>query len=885
MQPKLKGRKDMRMNCTGVLVRAMAGVSILSMASPAFAASAAAPAADAASAPVADEPAPSSFDANQIIVSARRRDERLQDVPVVVNVVSSETLNKLNLRNFADITAVVPGLALTANANGIGTSSSLRGVNQDVNVSGENGTIQYYLNDAPIQSNLAFQALYDVSSINVERGPQGTLRGRSTPSGAINITTHLPDLSAPGGYVSGTVGDHSIRNIQFGIGTPIIADKLAVRISGLQEENDAGGIRQFGTGAKGFSRTRAIRAQVRFAPVDWFKAGFLYQGLNTSTSGYDQVQSFNQLVPGFTPTITQSVNAGSVALSAPFPSAAVNDGTITANQRLAVESFPRQVDQTFRYFGWNGELDFAGQRLIYVGSRYESKLAAKTNQDGGGIFPTRSIVQDTSTKANLTTHEVRLQNQERVAGIFDYVVGYFFQKSDSTTSLTSPSLLRPFLGVAALPGGNLGLLSVQDLIASGAPLPSSLTSLSPFFGSGTAITLPYSPQTEKAFFGNVTAHIGEATEISGGLRTIHFVNNPAGLYISCTPAQFAAGSCTLTPGTRNIYDLKHTIYSGSIKHRFTPSLMVYASTGTSYRPPVRAIGDFSASYSPLEVAHTALNAETSRSYEIGLKSDFINHTLFVDLTGYHQTYQNYPFRSASGVPFISVDGTGAQTLGSFNFISAVPVRVNGVEAEIAWRPSRSFSISTVTNYSDSKVGNTKVACVDANKDGINDSTTPTLSQLQAAYAGEHLAECPAGGFPATFLPKISGSVTAEASYPVGDKAVLFGRGLMSWRGKSKNDPFNALDNVGAYALFNFYAGIRAANGAWDLTFFVKNAFNTTKLITADPNPLNTSLLYLRLSPGTPGTFGSANYQSNYSNVSVTAPRQIGVTARFAFGAR
>lgn len=131
---------------------------------------------------------------------------------------------------------------------------------QDVNVSGENGTIQYYLNDAPIQSNLAFQALYDVSSINEERGPQGTRRGRSTPSGAINITTHLPDLSAPGGYVSGTVGDHSVTNNQFGIGTPIIADKLAVRISGLQEENDAGGIRQFGTNAKGFARTRAIRA-------------------------------------------------------------------------------------------------------------------------------------------------------------------------------------------------------------------------------------------------------------------------------------------------------------------------------------------------------------------------------------------------------------------------------------------------------------------------------------------------------------------------------------------------------------------------------------------------------------------------------------------------
>src|SRR5689334_971777 len=72
----------------------------------------------------------------EIIVTARRRTESAQDVPLVVNAVTSEDLQKLNIREFKDITSVVPGLSLTQSANGIGVQSTLRGVNFDVNASG-----------------------------------------------------------------------------------------------------------------------------------------------------------------------------------------------------------------------------------------------------------------------------------------------------------------------------------------------------------------------------------------------------------------------------------------------------------------------------------------------------------------------------------------------------------------------------------------------------------------------------------------------------------------------------------------------------------------------------------------------------------------------------
>ncbi|MFM6830942.1 MAG: TonB-dependent receptor plug domain-containing protein, partial [Novosphingobium sp.] len=144
---------------------ALAGISLLAVSTPAFGQS-------------ADNSTEDGLSTDEtIIVQARRRDESVQDVPQVINAVTAEQLNKLNIRDVKEITSVVPGLSLVPNANGIGSSSSMRGVNHDVNVSGNNGTIQYYVNSSPVSSNLALQAIFDVGLISVERGPQGTLRG------------------------------------------------------------------------------------------------------------------------------------------------------------------------------------------------------------------------------------------------------------------------------------------------------------------------------------------------------------------------------------------------------------------------------------------------------------------------------------------------------------------------------------------------------------------------------------------------------------------------------------------------------------------------------------------------------------------------------------
>ena len=119
--------------------------------------------------------------------------------------------------------------------------------------------------------------------------------------------------------------------------------------------------------------------------------------------------------------------------------------------------------------------------------------------------------------------------------------------------------------------------------------------------------------------------------------------------------------------------------------------------------------------------------------------------------------------------------------------------------------------------------------------------------------------------------------------PLSDSLDGYLRGLLTWRGDSQVDPGNPFDDVGAYGLVNLYAGVRDAEGRWEVSLFAKNLFDTLKTTSVDSSPFNTSLTYVNLATQRP--FGSASYQSYYSGVTVTPPQEFGITARFSFGSR
>ena len=125
-----------------------------------------------------------SVESDAIIVTARRRDEDVQRVPVVISTVTADAVAKLNMHGFSDVQSLVPGLKLSSEANGFGASAQIRGVTYDANASAQ-PSVEFYLNDAPITSAYIQQQMYDIGQIEVQRGPQGTLRGRASPFGTV----------------------------------------------------------------------------------------------------------------------------------------------------------------------------------------------------------------------------------------------------------------------------------------------------------------------------------------------------------------------------------------------------------------------------------------------------------------------------------------------------------------------------------------------------------------------------------------------------------------------------------------------------------------------------------------------------------------------------
>lgn len=177
----------------------------------------------------------------EVIVVARRREENLQSVPVSVSVVSHEALRENNVQTFGDLQYLVPSMSSTTGFTRDALNLGIRG--QGTNgISGLPGVIAY-LNEVPIPTdkdgNIAGGPgmLFDLESVQVLKGPQGTLFGRNTTGGALLIQSARPtnDLS---GRIQLTFGNHNDREVDGAINIPLIEDKLLTRVAFRGQQRD-----------------------------------------------------------------------------------------------------------------------------------------------------------------------------------------------------------------------------------------------------------------------------------------------------------------------------------------------------------------------------------------------------------------------------------------------------------------------------------------------------------------------------------------------------------------------------------------------------------------------------------------------------------------------
>ncbi len=173
-----------------------------------------------------------------ITVTARRKEENIQDIPIAVSAFSADDLATSNIDDVADVQFNVPNLKYTkTNFSGAG-NISIRGVgNLATSATAENGT-GIHINDAPFPGSRIFETeFYDVQSVQVLRGPQGTLFGRSSPGGALNIYTKKPVLEEWGGYLAGEYGDYNHGKIRAALNVPL-GEHFAARFAGYYYRRD-----------------------------------------------------------------------------------------------------------------------------------------------------------------------------------------------------------------------------------------------------------------------------------------------------------------------------------------------------------------------------------------------------------------------------------------------------------------------------------------------------------------------------------------------------------------------------------------------------------------------------------------------------------------------
>jgi iron complex outermembrane receptor protein len=783
----------------------------------------------------------------EIVVTARRQTESLQDVPQTVNAVAADTLQKLNITAFQDIQTVVPGLTLQQGNSAFGAAASLRGVSYSAFLAGQ-PTVASYLNDAPSIPVETFQSLFDIGQVEVLKGPQGTTRGVAAPSGAITITTRRADTSQFGGYASVIATDLGGRNAQGAINVPIIQDVLAVRVAAVIDQNDFDGVRSIHNSLRPYMKSTGERLSVSFTPNNDFEAHVAYQHLDRSQSGYQQVvgQGF-----GINPPIN-------------------------AKQRVSVQDQPTTFQQQFQRVTAQVDYDVLGQHLSYVGAYNWFKLKSPAAQDTGNVLPGAEVFQDSRSVSEGTSHEIRISSDPAADRFFDYTVGAFYQWAHPSTVVVNPGPFFP--GAFGSPAG--------------AP---NISAFNPAFQIPVLITGPSDIQ-ETSLFGAVTLHLGPKTEFSAGVRQIFSIyktklNIVLGDGQTALPAAAFGGNCaalqlpstypgfcdvrlptggTIVSNTSSRSSDSPTIYNFSLSHRFTDDLMLYATTGSSWLPPAPSFGvqgDITSSPDPVIRALTFHPASKSKSYEVGGKATFLDGRARVNASVFRQNFKNLPIY----VPGISYLNTATGQPAQYNFTASVDAVVQGFDLDAAWQITPEWNIAAQASYAHSKVKDSQVPC---NITGPNGQ--PIFNSGDARYPQGLVSLCPGGS--ASQLPLWNLTVQTEYVRPVRGDVDGFVRGLLNYYPENKYIQPNF--TAPKYALLNVYLGLRSDDGAWEASLFARNVLGTEKQLDQSPTPINS------LAGSLAGSFPQLNVPSNYFLVPAYTPRrEVGVSLRYAWGSR
>jgi outer membrane receptor protein involved in Fe transport len=308
----------------------------------------------------------------ELVVTAQKREEALQDVPIAVSAFNQDTLEKAKIDGGPNLVLAVPNVNFSK-GNFTGYNFQIRGIGSKlVSGSGDAGT-GIHLNNAPLIANNLFETeFYDVERVEVLRGPQGTLYGRNATGGVVNLITAKP-IDSFEAMIRGEVGNYSSRKLRGMVNIPL-GDTFALRVAGSYLKRDGFG-KNLVTGNDADDRELyGTRVTLGFNPVDDFRAFVMWDHFKEEDNRSRIGKQFCTKDPG-------PATIGGLGYSAVGPIAGVQRGFFTQGC-LATSLYSPGVLGTVNSQGTLGGL-FGALGGFQTGDAYAGKMQTSDVRDIG----------------------------------------------------------------------------------------------------------------------------------------------------------------------------------------------------------------------------------------------------------------------------------------------------------------------------------------------------------------------------------------------------------------------------------------------------------------------------------------------------------------------
>ncbi len=763
----------------------------------------------------------------EVVVTAQKRAEDVQDVPISISTFSGDFMQDSGIDNLQQLSAYTPNLTLAQSSQVANNRIVMRGVGS-VGNSGIEPSVAVFIDGVyyPRPSSVV-GSLTDLEMVEVLRGPQGTLFGRNASMGALNIRTKKPAEERQA-TIRASYGSFNAARIQ-GAASGGLSENLAARLSfhymdrggyGDNTFTELGNDDEFGDW-----KDIAVRGKLYFAPSENIEA--------TLTVDYSEVENQNSIIEviddAFLPEYSQTLRAV-LSPTGPFRP--------TGPEPESTDGFDYEVNQDHRDNADDAQWGIAGDINWSLGEHTVRSITAFRDWKNDNFESALRLPADLFnrvTRYDVETFSQELQLISPTGGRVEYIGGFYYYDEDYTIDQNF-DLGVNFCNAA----GNLVQLSVAraGMIASAPASGAFANMLCASNDQEGAVDTEFGQSLKSyALFGQLTFHASDQVRITGGLRWTKddksgsftsVINNPIVAPFAFPNNPFGLDIRAGETAPDLDFSEEEITWMLNLSYDMTDDVMLFGSVSTGFKS-----GGFNSdglnSIGLMSDASRVFDSEKVDNYELGLKSALWNNTVTANLTLFRTKIDNFQSRQFDGVNFL-VRNAGELTQ-------------QGVELDVQFRPTAQFFGVMGLSYLDSEF--------DSFPNATNLPAAVAVNQAQNRVllrAGMPPVPVPPQDLTGTrnhFSPKWQLSLMGEYTNAIPGYALdWYVRGEFQYvssqnvGAETNNNPQSVQSG---YETVNARLGVRSQGAGWELSAFVRNVFDEGYCQAIFNQPIGTTL--------------------------------------------